>query len=133
MGKFFKVTGKCAITSHNIIIIPKSNDVLYDYVYYYLYVYAKELRDKAKYSINLGSISIKDIYDFPIIVPPLEFQTAVVTRLDALQSQLTALESLQRQSEDNARFILESYLPTAPPVPLMPLGGAGLDVITHEE
>lgn len=113
MGKFFKVSGKCAITSHNVILIQKSSDVLYDYVYYYLYVYAKELRDKAKYSINLGSISIKDIYNFPIIIPPIPFQEALISRLDALQSQLTSLETLQKQSEDNARFILESYLGTS--------------------
>jgi restriction endonuclease S subunit len=62
-------------------------------------------------------------------LPPLEFQTAILARLAALESQLTALETLQRQSEDNARFILESYLYTAPSVPL---GSAGIDVITHE-
>ena len=50
-----------------------------------------------------------------ITIPPLAFQHALVARLDALQSQLAALESLQRQSEDNARFILESYLNTQAP------------------
>jgi hypothetical protein len=49
-------------------------------------------------------------------VPSIVYQTAIVARLDALQSQLNALESLQHQSEDNARFILESYL-----------GGAGAE------
>jgi restriction endonuclease S subunit len=110
MGKFFKITGKCAITSHNLILTQKSEEIMFDYAYYYMRMHAKELRDKAKYSINLGSISIKDIYDFPIPVPPLDFQHSLIARLDALQSQLTALESLQKQSEDNARFILESYL-----------------------
>jgi hypothetical protein len=45
-----------------------------------------------------------------IVVPPLDIQNNILIRLEALQSQLTALESLQKQSEDNAKFILESYL-----------------------
>ena len=57
--------------------------------------------------MNKGSLS-----EVTMPLPPLAFQHAVIARLEALQSQLTALESLQRQSEDNARFILESYLNT---------------------
>jgi len=45
--------------------------------------------------------------------PSIEVQTSVVAKLRMLQSQLTALESLQKQTEDNARFILESYLNAA--------------------
>jgi restriction endonuclease S subunit len=116
MGKFFKVNGKCAVTSHNLILVPTSDDsTQHQYVYYYMTLHAKELRDKAKYSITLGSISVGNILDFPISLPPLDFQRALVARLDALQAQLSALESLQRQSEDNARFILESYLYTDAP------------------
>ena len=127
--------------------------------------------------------SVKDILEFPVPNLKDEQLTNANIRLTALQSQLTALESLQRQSEDNARFILESYLgsmgssevvpeveeskehalsdsasptneiihPEEPavvastespvkkvvkrkkPVLAKPLGGAGLDVITHEE
>jgi hypothetical protein len=58
------------------------------------------------------NIDMNAFYQVAYPCPPLAFQHALVARLDALQSQLTALESLQRQSEDNARFILESYLNT---------------------
>ena len=34
----------------------------------------------------------------------------LVARLDALQAQLDTLQALQRQSDSNARYILESYL-----------------------
>ena len=138
-------------------------------------------------SVHTGTtikhISGKDIDKATLKVPPVALQDSTLGRLTALQSQLTALESLQRQSEDNARFILESYLgsmgssevvpeveeskehalsdsasptneiihPEEPavvastespvkkvvkrkkPVLAKPLGGAGLDVITHEE
>ena len=111
MGKFFSVKGKCAITSHNLIITPKTiNSELHVFMKIYLYCNAKEIRDKARYSLSLGSISVKDILEFPVPTLKDEQLTNANIRLTALQSQLTALESLQRQSEDNARFILESYL-----------------------
>jgi len=50
------------------------------------------------------------IMAYSVIIPPLFVQTKTLERLDALQSQVIALETLQMQSEDNARFILESYL-----------------------
>jgi len=45
--------------------------------------------------------------------PSIEVQTSVVAKLRMLQSQLTAFETLSKESEDNARFILESYLNAA--------------------
>ena len=55
------------------------------------------------------------IMAYEVVIPSIAIQTKTLERLTALQSQLTALESLQRQSEDNARFILESYLGFASP------------------
>ena len=111
MGKFFNVKGKTAITSHNLILVPKTfNESLHKFMRIYLYCNGKEIRDKARYSLSLGSISVKDILSFPVPNMTAIQLTNANIRLDALQSQLTALESLQRQSEDNARFILESYL-----------------------
>ena len=85
MGKFFKVNGKCSITSHNVILVQKKeNDITHQYVYYYMSLNAKSLRDKARYSINLGSISMGDIMDFPIQLPPLPIQQEIVATLDRI-------------------------------------------------
>ena len=114
MGKFFNVKGKTAITSHNLILVPKTfNESFHKFMRIYLYCHGKEIRDKARYSLSLGSISVKDILNFPVPNMTTDQLTNANIRLGALQSQLTALESLQRQSEDNARFILESYLGSA--------------------
>lgn len=78
----------------------------------------------------IPKVTQANLLDIKIVVPPLPIQQEIVATLEALQSQLTALKSRQKQTEDNARFILESYLPTALSAPL---AGAGLDVITHEE
>ena len=88
-------------------------EIHHKYMYYYMLYsgFTESVR-----AISTGSaqpnVSTKNIEELTMPLPPLAFQHALVARLDALQSHLTALESLQRQSEDNARFILESYLYT---------------------
>jgi len=88
-----------------------NKELNHKYLYYYM-VYSEFVESVRNLSTGSAqpNVSTKNIVNLTMPLPPLEFQTAVVTRLESLQSQLTALESLQRQSEDNARFILESYL-----------------------
>ena len=115
----FKLSiGKCAIAGTDLytneaIVAFDSNDVkvlLNQYLYYYLST--RDFSDAGKGSLGAGSMNKGSLSEVTMPLPPLAFQHAVIARLEALQSQLTALESLQRQSEDNARFILESYLNT---------------------
>ena len=54
-----------------------------------------------------------NLLEIKIIVPPIDFQVSLVKRMNDLESQLTSLENLGKQAEDNARFILDSYLNTA--------------------
>ncbi|GAH14012.1 unnamed protein product, partial [marine sediment metagenome] len=50
--------------------------------------------------------------NYKIRIPNLDVQKDTLNRLNALQSQLDALEMLQKQSKNNAAFILEAYLPS---------------------
>ena len=88
------------------------DEILEKYLYYYLSTNQQQIYDLASGSAQKG-INQKTMENFEITLPPLEFQQAVLVRLDALQSQLASLETLSKQAEDNARFILESYLGTA--------------------
>ena len=83
------------------------------YLYYFMKLNSHLTMSKT-YGSTIPHCKWDDIKNILITVPPVVFQQAVLTRLDALQSQLTALESLQKQSEENARFILESYLSPHP-------------------
>lgn len=86
--------------------------IITEYLWYCL------LADKPRLTtLSTGScqknIDMDSFYKVIYAIPPISFQRSLIARLDALQSQLYALESLQQQSEDNARFILESYLGSA--------------------
>lgn len=104
MGKFFKVNGKCSITSHNVILVQKKeNAITHEYVYYYMSLNATSLRREASISVNpkdrrgkkfryIESISMGDIMDFPIHLPPLNIQEKIV-------ATLSLIYNLNRKSE----------------------------------
>lgn len=68
-------------------------------------------------NMSSGSVqpftSQKDIDVIECSIPSLEVQAETLSYLNDLQTQLTSLENLQKQSERNAKFILDSYLNTA--------------------
>lgn len=116
MGKFFKVNGKCAITSHNMILTMKpENGTKYDYLYHYLTYNARQIRDMATYSINLGAISKESIMNYEIPVPPLAEQEKVLTILNEMEAERKVLEQMAAKAEERAKFVLEGYLTPAAP------------------
>jgi type I restriction enzyme S subunit len=111
MGKFFNVSGKCAITSHNMVLSPKvDNGLSHIFVYHYLCSSAKAIRDMAKYSINLGSISKESIMNFQIPIPPLPIQQEVLAILNEMEAELKVMEQMAAKAEQRAKYILDGYL-----------------------
>jgi restriction endonuclease S subunit len=111
MGKFFNLSGKCAITSHNMVLSPKvDNGLSHIFVYHYLCSSAKAIRDMAKYSINLGSISKESIMNFQIPIPPLPIQQEVLAILNEMEAELKVMEQMAEKAEQRAKYILEGYL-----------------------
>jgi hypothetical protein len=136
IGRFVYVDEKCHPSDDMFIMNPKDG-LHVKYLYYYctllLSAHFRESLHGVKPTIDYS------VFDYTnITIPPLAFQEAVLTRLEALQSRLTALESLQKDSEENARFILESYLgaPAAGEeisAPVTAIGGAGTGPAPDEE
>jgi restriction endonuclease S subunit len=83
------------------------------YLYYYM-VYSGFT--EAVRNLSTGSaqpnVSTKNIESLTLSLPPVEFQESVIGRLNALQTQVSSLENLCTLAEENARFILDSYLNT---------------------
>lgn len=87
MGKLFKVSGKCSIMSCNYILTQRNdNDITHQYVYYFMTLNVKALRDKARRSINLEHLTVSDIMSFPIPLPPLPIQQIIVATLDRIDA-----------------------------------------------
>ena len=102
------VSGSFHLNHHGWTL--KCNEkIIEKYLYYTLMTQQQEIYSMASGSAQKG-INQKTMEQFTIVVPPISLQESTLVRLEALQTQLTSLENLQKQSEENARFILESYL-----------------------
>jgi restriction endonuclease S subunit len=113
----YYVNGKFSASDFTYVLQANPDKMLNRFLYYYI----KYVVDWNKYKsgTSMPNLPRGAVTDLDIRIPSLNLQYATLARLNALQSQLTALETLQKQSEDNARFILESYLdssnvPTSP-------------------
>ena len=113
-GKVGKIVEDGWVLNQRVCLVRTASEGLrQDYLYWLLrYGGFYEKMQSVHTGTTIKHIRGKDIETALIRVPSLSRQESALARLEALQSQLTALESLQRQSEDNARFILESYLNT---------------------
>ena len=104
-------SGECSYSSLMFHCVLDKEKVIPKYFYYYLYYNMDILNE---YVIGVQpKFSYDSFLSRKITIPTLEVQQNIIRRISIIESQLTALESLQRQSEDNARFILESYLGSA--------------------
>ena len=122
MGKFFKVNGKCSITSHNVILVQKKeNAITHEYVYYYMLLNATCLCREAssKLSVNpkaprgkriryIESISIDDILEFLIQLPPLSIQQEIVATLDRIYNLNRKSEQMVEDVKAQMVAIMES-------------------------
>jgi type I restriction enzyme S subunit len=103
------VTGRFFLNHHGWTLACTGKALVEKYLHYQLYFRAAELYALATGSCQKG-LSQKEFMKVMVYTPPLDVQEATLTRLQALQVQLDGLETLQRQTEDNGRIILESYL-----------------------
>ena len=116
----FKMSiGKCAIagtdlyTNEAIVAWYSNNETILSNQYLYYYLSTEDFSNSGSGSIGAGSMNKESLSKLTMNLPPIEFQESIILRLNALQTQLSSLENLGKQAEDNARFILESYLNTA--------------------
>jgi type I restriction-modification system DNA methylase subunit len=129
IGAVHYVSGKYWASDNTINIRVKPDSALSSrYLYYWLLLNNKVLKDLSS-GIKPG-IRKSDVAEIKMPLPPLPIQQEIVATLDQKYRERDDAMKVVKLTDSKAKSILESYLPTAPPAPL---GGAGLDVITHEE
>jgi restriction endonuclease S subunit len=112
IGAVHYVSGKFWPSDNTIVmrVKPDSNILISRFLYYWLLMNNDIL--KAMTSGIKPGIRKSDVIEIMMPIPPIEFQQSVLKRMADLDSQQQSLIALQKQSEDNARFILDSYLST---------------------
>jgi restriction endonuclease S subunit len=94
-------------------VTSKAKDTVYDeFLWWILWANQKEISECSTGSCQ-KNIAMDMFYKLEFGFPSIEVQMQTLQRLNALQTQLTSLENLSKQAEDNARFIMDSYLNTA--------------------
>ena len=109
IGAVHYATGKFWASDNTINMTSNDTTKLNNRFLYYWLLMNNDILKAMSSGIKPG-IRKSDVIEIKMPLPPLDFQQAILTRLDTLQTQLTALENLGKQAEDNARFILESYI-----------------------
>ena len=105
------VSGKYNCSRFSWLMSNKDDDMTHiKYMYYYLDSYNFTGMATGTSIKEINSTNLKQVV---VPIPPIDFQVSLVKRMNDLESQLISLENLGKQAEDNARFILYSYLNTA--------------------
>ena len=106
--------GKCSSTSlMQRLDIKNTNKISYKYLYYGLNHIKENIQNMCEKGSCNKTMNVERFLDLHIVVPPVDVQQDIIRRIGVIESQLISLENLGKQAEDNARFILDSYLNTA--------------------
>ena len=111
-GKVGKIIEDGWVLNQRVCLVRTNNETLKQEYLYWLMRYGGfyEKMQSLHTGTTIKHISGKDIDKVMLNIPSLEIQNITLTRLNNLQTQLKSLEDLSKYSEDNARFILDSYL-----------------------
>ncbi len=113
IGKFYYLTEKTASSSDVCKFIIICKGISYKFLSNILKSKLFEIQKLAKYTTGLGHIDVETMLNtIQIPVPPLEFQTNVLERVEKLEKEISFLEESLKDYDSNAKFILESYLTT---------------------
>ena len=112
IGAVHYVNGAFYPSDHTINMTSSDTAKLNNRFIYYWLLMNNDILKAMTSGIKPG-IRKSDVIEIKMPIPPIDFQLSVLKRMDDLESQQQALIALGKKSEDNARFILDSYLNTA--------------------
>jgi restriction endonuclease S subunit len=114
-GKVGKIVESGWVLNQRVCLMRTNTETLSQEYLYWLLRFGGfyETMQSLHTGTTIKHIGGKDIDKAVLKVPSIEIQTQTLQRLNTLQIQLSSLENLGKQAEDNAHFILDSYLNTA--------------------
>jgi restriction endonuclease S subunit len=112
IGAVHYATGKFWASDNTILMTSNDTAKLNNRFLYYWLLMNNDILKAMSSGIKPG-IRKSDVIEIKMPIPPFDFQLSVLKRMDDLESQQQGLLALGKQAEDNARFIMDSYLNTA--------------------
>jgi restriction endonuclease S subunit len=112
IGAVHYVNGAFYPSDHTINMTSNDTAKLNNRFLYYWLLMNNDILKAMSSGIKPG-IRKSDVIEIKMPIPPFDFQLSVLKRMDDLESQQQGLLALGKQADDNARFILDSYLNTA--------------------
>jgi type I restriction enzyme, S subunit len=117
LGRYGASVGKVLVNkagAYNVAVmktIPNETILYKRYLYYYLNTEDFQIRllNTASRSAQDG-FSKDDIFDFPILIPPLLEQQSIVSILDEAYAAITKAKTNAEQNLTNSNELFESYL-----------------------
>jgi type I restriction enzyme, S subunit len=117
LGRYGASVGKVLVNkagAYNVAImktIPNEEIISKGYLFYYLISNEFQVRLSLVASRSAqDGFSKDDIFDFPILVPPLSEQHRIVKKLDTLFADITKAKDIAEQNLKNAKELFECYL-----------------------
>jgi type I restriction enzyme S subunit len=112
LGKVFKVANKIAATSHQLALVPTEN-IICNYLYYYLKFIKNKIMDLAHYTTGLGCIKKSDIVNIKIPIPSIEKQKEIVEYCEfndeLIKNLEKEIENNKKQAEEFIKSIVKSH------------------------
>ena len=102
-----KHKGKFVSANNKLISIKQDIDILFDYVYLLLEIYAQNLY---KSGSQYPQFDTKKFNEFQIPLPPLESQQKIISVIESIESKITNLEHLTHNFESKKQEILKEAL-----------------------
>jgi type I restriction enzyme M protein len=88
-----------------LVLIPKTELVEYKYL-----EYAIGRVDMKKFGANIPQLTVPQISDFQIPVPPLSEQKKIVAEIEGYESKIAEAQALMDSAPERKKRILEKYL-----------------------
>jgi hypothetical protein len=130
-SQFVEADVKFYAGNHTLVMTSNGDNLNIKYLHYFL-----KLSDLTVYnrcSALIPELDKERFLKMDVPLPPRIIQDEIVAKLDQKYKEREEALKIVKETDSNAKGIMESYLPTAPTAHLPPLGGDGLDVITQEE
>jgi len=96
--------------NHHGWTLKIKDGIIDGFVHYQLFTRSKEIFETMAHGSAQKGMTRENFGNFKIILPSIEKQQEVLRKVEKIETQIKVLDEIKNQTEENAKFILDSYL-----------------------